>query len=396
MSAPSSKRRILIICHANTSRSIIAEAVLLRLLASQGMADRFEVRSGGIAPYARDGSLVSLDARFVLRDIGIHLPEGAGATDLKRQRHLIEEADVILAMTDEQRRMLGTGFPRRAASPSSLLRELAGETGDTADPASTGRGRVPELSRRDRARLETGQRLLEGWRCSAFKKAPKLEMAFTPKIAIARELASEVEVAALVVKNVGSDAELTRSRWCSSPARAARSRAARGPAGKPQRNPRWKSARASVAWTVKLAAPMWAPAAEIQLNTRPAASTSRSPARTSSPRQRLMEFLPTSYTSFATSRAIRRPRDGLAIVFAEGAARGLPPGDSPLHRRLPRRRGSSTPRVARVRDLAAIAGDQVGYLGWYKRARASSNAQIAFLQTQHLAAHAGVLREARR
>ena len=57
-----------------------AEAVLLRLLASAGVADRYEVRSGGIAPYARDGSLVSLDARFVLRDIGIHVPEGAGAT----------------------------------------------------------------------------------------------------------------------------------------------------------------------------------------------------------------------------------------------------------------------------------------------------------------------------
>jgi protein-tyrosine-phosphatase len=90
-----------------------------------------EVRSGGIAPFARDGSLVSLDARFVLRDIGIHLPEGAGATDLKRQRHLIEQADLILAMTDEQRRMLGTGFPE----PVVLLRELAGESGDIEDPA---------------------------------------------------------------------------------------------------------------------------------------------------------------------------------------------------------------------------------------------------------------------
>jgi hypothetical protein len=31
---------------------------------------------------------VSLDARFVLREVGIELPPGAGATDLKRQRHL--------------------------------------------------------------------------------------------------------------------------------------------------------------------------------------------------------------------------------------------------------------------------------------------------------------------
>jgi protein-tyrosine-phosphatase len=138
VSATPSTRRILIICHANTSRSIIAEAVLLRLLASRGVGDRFQVRSGGIAPYARDGSLVSLDARFVLRDIGIHLPEGAGATDLKRQRHLITEADVILAMTDQQRSMLAQAFPEADGKPVMLLRELAGETGDIDDPAMQG------------------------------------------------------------------------------------------------------------------------------------------------------------------------------------------------------------------------------------------------------------------
>lgn len=135
MSATPSKRRILIVCHANTSRSIIAEAVLLRLLRERGHADAVEVRSGGIAPYARDGSLVSLDARFVLRDVGIELPEGAGATDLKRQRHLVEAADVILVMTEQQRRMLGEGFPEAAGKPVWTLREVAGEQGDIEDPS---------------------------------------------------------------------------------------------------------------------------------------------------------------------------------------------------------------------------------------------------------------------
>src|SRR6185295_10260313 len=99
------RRRVLVVCHANTSRSIIAEKVLQRLLAEHGLAHAVEVRSGGIAPFARDGSLVSLDARLVLREVGIDLPADAGATDLKRQRHLLAEADVILVMTDEQRRM---------------------------------------------------------------------------------------------------------------------------------------------------------------------------------------------------------------------------------------------------------------------------------------------------
>ena len=163
MSAEPSTRRILIICHANTSRSIIAEAVLLRLLAAAGVAERYEVRSGGIAPYARDGSLVSLDARFVLRDIGIHVPDGAGATDLKRQRHLVEAAHVILAMTDEQRRMLAKHFPEADGKPVVLLRELAGESGDIADPAAQGEDVFRSCRDEIMRCLELGlPRLLEG------------------------------------------------------------------------------------------------------------------------------------------------------------------------------------------------------------------------------------------
>ncbi|HWP67197.1 MAG TPA: hypothetical protein VNO26_14970 [Candidatus Limnocylindria bacterium] len=132
MSAP---RRVLIVCHANTSRSIIAEAVLLRLLASRGLDGRVTVSSGGIAPFARDGSLVSLDARFVLREIGIDLPEGAGATDLKRHRDHIEAADLIIAMTEEQRAQLTARFPESAGKRVVLIRELVGETGDIEDPS---------------------------------------------------------------------------------------------------------------------------------------------------------------------------------------------------------------------------------------------------------------------
>lgn len=102
-----------------------------------------------------------------------------------------------------------------------------------------------------------------------FKKAPKLEMAFRPTTAMARELAKEVEVAGdLVVKNVGKDVDLadlqvvlvaggTRRIDLALPA---------GWAGR-QRIAGGGELRAAVAWTVKLAAPMRAPAAEIQLNT---------------------------------------------------------------------------------------------------------------------------------
>lgn len=128
-------RRILIICHANTSRSIIAEALLKQMLHANGLADRFAVRSGGIAPFARDGALVSLDARLVLRDEGIHVPADSVATDLKNHRDLIRDADLILAMTDEQIRMLHTAFPEAHGKTIHTLRAFAGNPGDIEDPA---------------------------------------------------------------------------------------------------------------------------------------------------------------------------------------------------------------------------------------------------------------------
>jgi len=129
------RRRILFICHANTSRSVIAEALLKQMLRARALDDRITVQSGGIAPFARDGALVSLDARLVLRDDGIELPPDSVATDLKTKRQLIAEADLILAMTEEQLRMLRSGFPEADGKEAYTLKAFAGAPGDIEDPA---------------------------------------------------------------------------------------------------------------------------------------------------------------------------------------------------------------------------------------------------------------------
>ena len=102
-----------------------------------------------------------------------------------------------------------------------------------------------------------------------FKKAPKLEVRFTPSLAVARELKKEVEVAGeLVLRNVGSAVDVgdletvlvaggTRRIDLELP--AARRCIPRHAAG--------AELRATVDWKVPLAAPMRAPAAEIQVNT---------------------------------------------------------------------------------------------------------------------------------
>jgi protein-tyrosine-phosphatase len=129
-------RSVLFVCHANTSRSVIADQLLRRLLAAAGRSD-IVVRSGGIAPYARDGMLVSMDARLILGEIGIDVPPHAVATDLKVQRHLLSEADLILVMTEEQKHML-RAYPEVGGTPIFTLREFAGESGDVEDPAGQG------------------------------------------------------------------------------------------------------------------------------------------------------------------------------------------------------------------------------------------------------------------
>ncbi len=127
-------RTVLFVCHANTCRSVIAQELLRKLLREHSLGDSWQVRSGGIAAYARDGALVSLEARLVLRDEGIELGETVVSTDLKRNRHLVAEADLILAMTEEQVRMLRQGFPEADGKPVLTLKEFAGERGDIDDP----------------------------------------------------------------------------------------------------------------------------------------------------------------------------------------------------------------------------------------------------------------------
>ena len=126
---------VLIICHANTSRSVMAQALLERLLHERGREDHVRVASGGIAAYARDGALASFDARLVLRDEGIHLDPETASTDLKRNREIVAAADLILAMTDEQLEMLARDFPESHGKAAYTLHGFAGAAGDIEDPA---------------------------------------------------------------------------------------------------------------------------------------------------------------------------------------------------------------------------------------------------------------------
>ena len=126
------------VCHANTARSVMAQVLLERMLARHGVDGAIKVRSGGIANYARDGMIASLDARLALRDEGIHLGENEFlSTDLRRYRDILAVADVILTMTVLQKQMLASFDEIRDRSVFTL-REFVGEEGDIDDPATQG------------------------------------------------------------------------------------------------------------------------------------------------------------------------------------------------------------------------------------------------------------------
>jgi|SRR5208337_4812146 len=127
-------RSVLFICAANTARSIMAEYMLKRELEQRGLHRYVVVRSAGIAPFARDGSLVSLDTRITLREDGIDISDEAKSTALRRHLEYLEEADLILAMTEKQALDLRANFMGDSERPIYTLHGFAGEPGDVEDP----------------------------------------------------------------------------------------------------------------------------------------------------------------------------------------------------------------------------------------------------------------------
>ncbi|MFX1410666.1 MAG: low molecular weight protein arginine phosphatase [Promethearchaeota archaeon] len=125
-------RSILVVCSVNTARSRMAEGFLKNFFIKNEFD--IEIKSGGISSNARDGMLISMDAKLVMEEIGIKLSENSVSTDLKKHPELIKKSDLILTLTEKHKEEL-KDFINTNNKEIITLKQFAGLTGDIKDPS---------------------------------------------------------------------------------------------------------------------------------------------------------------------------------------------------------------------------------------------------------------------
>ena len=129
-------KSILVVCSVNTARSPMAVGFLKKFLTDNDIQG-VEVFSGGISSHARDGMLISLNAKMVMEELGIKLPDSYESIDLKKHRKFIERADLLLTLTNKHKIEI-MEFEVSNGKAIYTLKEIAGEYGDIRDPTMKG------------------------------------------------------------------------------------------------------------------------------------------------------------------------------------------------------------------------------------------------------------------
>jgi protein-tyrosine-phosphatase len=119
---------ILFVCSANQCRSPMAEVLFRQLIEEKGEADDWRVESAGV--WAYDGSRATTNAQKVMEerdlDLSQHLSQPADST-------LLKQFDLTLVMEQRHKTILQEQNPQ-LADRIYLMREIAGQGGDFADP----------------------------------------------------------------------------------------------------------------------------------------------------------------------------------------------------------------------------------------------------------------------
>ena len=125
-------KSILIVCSAGVARSRLAEGYLRDFFSNKNI--EIEVISGGISSHARNGMLISMDAKLVMEEVGIKLSDTSLSIDLKRYPEIIEKADLILTLTEKHKREIHE-FIDIDHKEIYTIKEFGGNSGDIEDPS---------------------------------------------------------------------------------------------------------------------------------------------------------------------------------------------------------------------------------------------------------------------
>ncbi|MDD2446411.1 MAG: low molecular weight protein arginine phosphatase [Tissierellia bacterium] len=118
---------ILVVCTGNTCRSPMAEGILKDL----GAKNNLDIKVKSVGIMAFDGDNASNNAVIVLKNISINI-EGHRASLVRKD--LVDEADIILTMTNSHKNNLIRKFPN-ARIKTFLYNEYAyGKYTDISDP----------------------------------------------------------------------------------------------------------------------------------------------------------------------------------------------------------------------------------------------------------------------
>lgn len=125
-------KSVLIVCSVNTARSPMAVGYLKHWFDINNINTK--VHSGGISSHARDGMLISMDAKLAMKEEGITLQDDYVSIDLKKHPELIRKADLILTLTEKHKKEI-CRYLDGLNIPIFTISEFAGEEGDVEDPS---------------------------------------------------------------------------------------------------------------------------------------------------------------------------------------------------------------------------------------------------------------------
>jgi protein-tyrosine-phosphatase len=119
---------ILIVCTGNLCRSPMGMGLLRRQLAEEGLDGMHRVISAGV--WAQEGRAASENAVLVMQERGIDISDHVSRPVTAS---LVAEADLILAMSHEHKRVIDNTWPQYAWK-TFLLSEMMGRKSSVEDP----------------------------------------------------------------------------------------------------------------------------------------------------------------------------------------------------------------------------------------------------------------------